>query len=202
MYTFKLKKSVFIDSFWNSHLALMWWSRILYLAHCTPPYIYVYVYIYIYIHVYMDNFSLCSWMTRCTENVRGVIPLILGDFAFGSWNFKHLALFTCQWRCVEFMITSSNGNIFCVTGPLCRESQRPVTRSFDVSFDLCLNKPLSNNCEGGDLRRHRAHYDVIVMLIKWCSKGWWRWSCNIGFYSADRGWRPPCLVMVVVETCT
>ena len=49
------------------------------------------------------------------------------------------------------MMTSSNGNIFRVTGPLCGEftgpgefpTQRPVTRSFDVFFDLRLNKPLS-----------------------------------------------------------
>ena len=42
------------------------------------------------------------------------------------------------------MMTSSNGNIFRVTGPLCEEftTQRPVTRSFDVFFDLCLNKRL------------------------------------------------------------
>ena len=39
-------------------------------------------------------------------------------------------------------------------------SQRPVTRSFDVFFNL--NKRLSR--EADDLRRHRAHYDVIVML--------------------------------------
>ena len=42
-------------------------------------------------------------------------------------------------------------------------AQRPVTRSFDVFFYLRLNKPLSNNGEAGDLRRCRAHYDVIVM---------------------------------------
>ena len=36
-------------------------------------------------------------------------------------------------------------------------SQRPVTQSFDVFFDLRLYR------EAGDLRRHRAHYDVIVM---------------------------------------
>ena len=42
-------------------------------------------------------------------------------------------------------------------------AQRPVRRSFDVFFDLRLNKRL-NNREAGDLRRHRAHYDVIVML--------------------------------------
>ena len=38
-------------------------------------------------------------------------------------------------------------------------SQRPVTRIFYVFFDLRLN-----NHEAGDLRCHRAHYDVIVML--------------------------------------
>ena len=48
-------------------------------------------------------------------------------------------------------MTSSNGDIFHVTGPLCGEftgpgefpTQRPVTRSFDVFFDLRLNKRLS-----------------------------------------------------------
>ena len=42
-------------------------------------------------------------------------------------------------------------------------AQRPVTRSFDVFFDLRLNKQLINNGEAGDLRRHSAHYDVTVM---------------------------------------
>ena len=49
------------------------------------------------------------------------------------------------------MMTSSNEDIFRVTGPLCGEftglgefpTQRPVTRSFDVFFDLPLNKRLS-----------------------------------------------------------
>ena len=46
-------------------------------------------------------------------------------------------------------------------------TQRPVARSFDVFFDLRLNKRLRVviwTGEAGDLRRHRAHYDVIVML--------------------------------------
>ena len=46
------------------------------------------------------------------------------------------------------MLTSSNGNMFHVTGLLCGgftglgefPTQRPVTRSFDVFFDLRLNK--------------------------------------------------------------
>ena len=68
----------------------------------------------------------------------------------------------CSWTssatCVQrsyfeiiTMMTSSNGNIFRVTGPLCGEftgpgefpAQRPVTRTFDVFFDLRLNKRLS-----------------------------------------------------------
>ena len=42
-------------------------------------------------------------------------------------------------------------------------TQRPVTQSFDGSFDLRLNKRLRNH-EAGDLRHQRAHYDVTVML--------------------------------------
>ena len=42
-------------------------------------------------------------------------------------------------------------------------TQRPVTRNFDVFFDLCLNERWVINREAGDLRRYRAHYDVSVM---------------------------------------
>ena len=53
-------------------------------------------------------------------------------------------------------MTSSNGNIFRVTGPLCGEftgpgefpTQWPVTRSFDVFFDRRLNKRLSKQPRG------------------------------------------------------
>ena len=44
-------------------------------------------------------------------------------------------------------------------------TQRPVTRSFDVYFDLCQNKRWVNKREAGDLRHNRAHYDVIVMWV-------------------------------------
>ena len=64
---------------------------------------------------------------------------------------KNLELY--YWNLLERtknMMTSSNGNIFRVTGPLCGElvtgeflAQRPVTRSFDAFFHLHLNKLLS-----------------------------------------------------------
>ena len=58
---------------------------------------------------------------------------------------------TKVWCPNTITMTSSNGNIFRVTGPLYGEftdqrwisSQRPVTRSFDILFDLGLNKRLS-----------------------------------------------------------
>ena len=80
--------------------------------------------------------------------------------------------------CHKFnMMTSSNGNIFHVTGPLCGEftgpgefpSQRPVTRSFDVFFDLRLNKRLSKQPWGWwfetpawSLWRHRSDKPAIT----------------------------------------
>ena len=77
-------------------------------------------------------------------------------------------------------MTSSNGNIFRVTGPLCGEftgpgefpAQRPVTRSFDVFFDLCLNKRLSKQPWGWwfetpawSLWRHRNDYGNHVHIM-------------------------------------
>ena len=58
------------------------------------------------------------------------------------------------------MMTSSNGNIFCVTCFLCGKftvtggfpAQRQVTQSFDVFFDLRLNKRLSKNGDTGYLK--------------------------------------------------
>ena len=51
-----------------------------------------------------------------------------------------------------------------VTGEV--PTQRSVTRSFDVFFDMRSKIGWVNNGEAGDLRRHRAHYDVTVMKIK------------------------------------
>ena len=78
------------------------------------------------------------------------------------------------WNRIEIsllIMTSSNENIFRVTGP-CWEnppitggfpSQRQVMQSFDVFFDLCLNNGWANNRDAGDLRRHCAHNDLTVM---------------------------------------
>ena len=64
------------------------------------------------------------------------------------------------------MMTSSNEIIFRVTGPLWREStggfpsQRPVTGSFGVFFDLRLNKRLS--------KRSRRRWFEMSSRSLWC----------------------------------
>ena len=49
-----------------------------------------------------------------------------------------------------------------VTGEI--PTQRPVTQNFDIFFVLRLNNWFSKQWWAGDLRRHRTHYDVTVMV--------------------------------------
>ena len=68
-------------------------------------------------------------------------------------------------------MTSSNGSIFRVTGPLCGEftgdsQHRGQWRgALMLSFICVWINGWVNNREAGDLRRCRAHYDVTVMEI-------------------------------------
>ena len=82
-----------------------------------------------------------------------------------------LGLLLPTW--LNSMMTSSNRNIFRVTGPLCGEFTGPVNSPHKghwrgaLMFSLiCVwRNGRVNNREAGDLRRHRGHYDVNVMLI-------------------------------------
>ena len=103
-----------------------------------------------------------------------------------------------QWNLIQnimSMMTSSNGNIFRVTGSLCREftshrwihspvtgefpSQKPVTQALMFSLIYAWINAWVNNREAGDLRRHGAHYDVTVMssfkkmYLKMLWTKWW-----------------------------
>ena len=50
--------------------------------------------------------------------------------------------------------------------------QRPGAQSFDVSLICAWINGWANNREAGDLRRHRAHYDVTVMYLAFTSELW------------------------------
>ena len=62
-------------------------------------------------------------------------------------------------------MTSSNGSIFRVTGPLCWEfTHKGQWRGVLMLSLICAwMSGWINNREAGDLRRHRVHCDVIVM---------------------------------------
>ena len=93
--------------------------------------------------------------------------------------YLHLWMICLRVLSFATMMTSSNGNIFSVTDPLCGEFTghrwiprlRPVTQSFDVLFDLRLNKRLSKQSRGwlsktpsGSLWRHCYEFYLLQHL--------------------------------------
>ena len=99
--------------------------------------------------------------------------MICGKF---QWNVPLSRSNKCVWLSrlqlfALYMMTSSNRNIFRVTGHLCGNSpitgdfpaQRPMTRSFYASLICAWINGWVNNREGGDFRRHCAQYDITVL---------------------------------------
>ena len=68
-------------------------------------------------------------------------------------------------------------------------AQGPVTRSFDIFFDLRLNKRLRNNHEAGDLSRHRVHYDVTVYMRQGSRSSWIQIAaCRLSGHYLNQCW--------------
>ena len=127
-----------------------------------------------------DNGPLlhCCWPSEKVGILKKIIWMLfcVGCYfwflGFGSWPYKIV------WKLIDLdnEITKISKEMAVLskvwwrhqmeTGHWCREftgefpTQRPVTLSFDVLFDLRLNKRFS---KADDLRHHRAHYDVTVM---------------------------------------
>ena len=85
------------------------------------------------------------------------------------------------------VMTSSNGNIFRATGPLCGvhgefPAQRPVTQSFDVCIDMHTNKRLSKQSWGWwfetPSRPLWRHCNVTILLSSATSISVVKWFCN------------------------
>ena len=99
----------------------------------------------------------------------------------GLVNVKNSILLYVDHSILMPMMTSSNGNIFSVTGSFCVEfschRRMPLTKASDTG--LCFFSLICawtngwvNNQNPGDLRRHRAHYYVTIMqcfsLFEYC----------------------------------
>ena len=92
----------------------------------------------------------------------------------------------------QIMMTSSNRNIFCVTGPLCGKFTDdrwiPLTKAGALMFSLICAwiNGWVNNRQAGDLKRHRAHYDVTVMINVYALTWSWfqgkRWKLSRNCY--------------------
>ena len=96
------------------------------------------------------------------------------------------------WKSI-CMMTPSNGNIICATGHLCGEFTghrwipRTVTQSFDVIFDLCLNKPLSKQLWGWWFETplcplwHHCNGLIFRITLKFdrCHCSLAAWTCQI-----------------------
>ena len=94
---------------------------------------------------------LPRFLSIVNSNILNVYLLI---YIYGSWiDESHHCGWVFPFQSLIIM-TSSNGNIFRVTGHLREEfngefpAQRPAMRSIDVFFDLCLNKRLSKQWKG------------------------------------------------------
>ena len=116
-------------------------------------YIYNIIQSYIIINMYI---SYVNWYPYfqfvgkfCGKLGVGGSSLTIPNYNGTSWLWIHTSV---KGLTNQIMMTSSNGNIFHVTGHLCGPrwipAQGPVTRSFDVFLDLRLNKRLSKQSSG------------------------------------------------------
>ena len=117
-------------------------------------------------HIASPNLTMiCSWY-----QLKKPIPLNLEQT--DTWFLVPRPGYSGRSRLT--MMTSSNGNIFRATGPLCGEFTGhrwiPRTKASDAELWCFLRSAhwingWANTREAGDLRRHRAHYDVTVILL-------------------------------------
>ena len=120
------------------------------------------------------NESQLYWRINASPS-RGVsLKIITALFHFG--NPQPMGRQPSFESCIIIflnMMTSSNGNIFRVTGHSCGEFTGhrwiPCTKASDAELWCFLSLICTwinawvNNSEGDDLRRQHAHYDVTVM---------------------------------------
>ena len=99
------------------------------------------------------------WIQLCSQVCIISMLCIICVYIIWAYTLKHI------------MMTSSNGNIFRVSGHLCGNSpvsgevpaQGQWRGAFMFSFIWARINGWVNTCEASDLRRIRPYYDVTVM---------------------------------------
>ena len=139
------------------------------------------------LQIYTSNLTTTFW--HCKKN-----SITFEQECTTGFHMNHYWIKSYTIQCVGsmLMMTSSNGNIFRVTGHLCGEFTGPRwiphTKASDaelwwfILICVCINDWV-NDREAGDLIRYCAHYDVIVMSNKLRCKGiqamWIPYPCNV-----------------------
>ena len=121
-------------------------------------------------------------------------------------------------KLLHAMMTSSNGNIFRVTGPWCGEFTGPGefpsphkgqwrgTLMFSL---ICASiNGWVNTREAGGLRRYRVHYDVIVMILlmttteqnNWPPEHIWM-HVKVGIAVTNHTWQKKSVYVVTYGDC-
>ena len=123
--------------------------------------------------------ALLSWWPISNSIRRNPSHLRLPDVQTISWDLIAWQVTKSKecWGTHSIdMVTSSNENLFRVTGPLWGEStghrwipSHKVQRrgALIFSFFCTWTNAWANTRHAGDLRRHRSHYDVTVMSDLW-----------------------------------
>ena len=116
------------------------------------------------------QFCGIMYSTRHRSLFKMTKPGQIGPFCLTFWLYIWLfsgVLSWEVWNMFEDMMTSSNGNIFRVSGPLWGNHRSPVDFPHKGQWRGALMFSLIcdwvHNQDAGDLGRHRAHYDVTVM---------------------------------------
>ena len=122
----------------------------------------------------------CGYLVHHTsKQVLAVVKIVYIIIYHESLNKKKkIRFFYLMISNSTIMMTSSNGNIFRVTGHFCGEFNDPrwIPRTKASDAELCcfficvwINGWV-NNLEACDLRRYSAHYDVTVMCIDYATR--------------------------------
>ena len=110
--------------------------------------------------IYFPKIYIHCWCNCISNTITPTMNIYLWKIVFFCQTTENPA--------VKYMMTSSKGYSFRVTGPLCGNSW--VNGEFQwrgaLMFSLisAWTNGWVNNRDAYDLRRHRAHFDVIVMI--------------------------------------
>ena len=123
----------------------------------------------------------CHYLDWSPSKSNGPARHVNAKFEF-MLPVRSLSWWRHQMETFSVLLSLCAGNS-AVTGEF--PSQRPVTQSFDFSLISAWINNWINNRDARELGRHRAHYNVTVVVS---SEGrltqWWRW-----WWGGGGGWR-------------